>query len=438
WGGKGQITRFKFDWDTQKLLPITNPENAEASLRFLLETQTKSDQEMKSFLAKLSPHALLTGSNMGLPVLGNVKSDSTMDFMDTHAYWDHPQIWNIEGGWQNVDRAPMNNNSQLLSPFQGSLLFNLSHAPVEGKPLIVTEWNDCAPNEYRIEGPILMAAYGSLQDWDGMLQFDFGPALIGSEKMTNFAINSRPENMPLYIAGGLMFRLGYLKPAAVTVVEPLSDEAVLANGMKSDWLFGHPWLPYVAKVVKRFTGKKEEAPTDLAGLEKRNSPTESRVDSSTGEEALDYGKGILKIDSPKAQGLVGNIGNGQTLGTSGLWVEAAPRNPWAAVLVISLDAKPLDQSSRLLLVAQARAENSGQVYNASRKALKDAGHIPILMQGVQAVVSVVVDPKQKFKVTALDETGAALKTLKTTLEHGGLKFTVSPGDHSPYYLIEAK
>ncbi|HJT23502.1 MAG TPA: hypothetical protein VJ873_02945, partial [bacterium] len=169
----GKITRFKFDWETQKLLPVENPENADESLKFLLAEVTKTDREMKAFQRKLSPHALLTGSNMGLPVLGNIKSDAGLDFMDTHAYWDHPQIWNIVGGWSNVAHAPMNNNSQLLSPFQGSLLFGLSHDAVEGKPLIVTEWNACFPNEYRLEGPALMAAYASLQDWDGLLQFDF-------------------------------------------------------------------------------------------------------------------------------------------------------------------------------------------------------------------------------------------------------------------------
>src|SRR5581483_2680446 len=137
WGGKGKITRFKFDWETQKLLPVQNPENADMTLQFLLQEVTQSDHEMKAFQKKLSPHALLTGSNQGLPVLGNIKSDAGLDFMDTHSYWYHPQIWNIEGGWANVSIAPMNNSSLLKNPFQGSLVFSLSHAAVEGKPFIV-------------------------------------------------------------------------------------------------------------------------------------------------------------------------------------------------------------------------------------------------------------------------------------------------------------
>lgn len=438
WGGKGKITRFKFDWDSQKLVPTENPENADESLKFLLAEVTKTDKEMKAFQRKLSPHALLTGSNMGLPVLGNIRSDATLDFMDTHAYWDHPQIWNVVGGWSNVAHAPMNNNSQLLSPFKGSLIFGLSHDAVEGKPLIVTEWNDCFPNEFRLEGPVLMAAYSSLQDWDGLLQFDYVLDTIGTVRMSNFGINTRPDNEPLYQAGALIFRLGYLKAASVTVVEPVSDKAVLSNGMKSDWLFDHPWLPYVAKVEKQFTGKKQEEPADISGIVKLNHESEKEVDSSTGEETLDYGKGVLKIDSPYVQGYTGAIGTGEPIKTSGLEMTVAKRNPWVSVLAISLDRKPLKDSSKILLVAVARAENSGQVYNSTRTALKDPGEPPILMQGVEGVVSIAVKPGGKYGLVSLDESGEVGKSLRTTMTQGGLKFAISPADHTSYYLVTAQ
>jgi hypothetical protein len=436
-GGKGKITRFKFDWETQKLVPTQNPENADASLKFLLDQVTKANLDMKAFQTKLSPHALLTGSNMGLPVLGSIRSDAALDFMDTHAYWDHPQIWNIEGGWQNVARAPMNNTSQLSSPFKGSLIFGLSNDAVEGKPLIVTEWNDCFPNEYRLEGPMLMAVYGCLQDWDGMLQFNHGIDIPGTVRMTNFDINNRVDDQPLYQAGALIFRLGYLKAASVTVVEPVSDQQVLANGMKSEWLFDHPWLPYMAKVVKRFTGKSEEKPSDISAIEKLYSEAEKQVDSTTREESLDFGKGVLKIDSPQAQGLVGNIGNGQVLGTSGLWMQLAKRNPFAAVLAVSLDQKPLDNSKNFVVIAQARAENSGQVFNPTRTALKEAGGPPILQQGVEGTISIVDKAAKAYAVYPLDETGHRKKAIHGTMVKGAFEFKISPKDHTSYYWVTA-
>ncbi len=311
WGGQGEITRFKFDWETQGLLPLKNAENADQSLRFLYAELAKTDLEMKRFQQGLSPHALLAGSNMGLPVLGELRANALLDFMDTHAYWDHPQIWNIEGGWSNVAIAPFNNASQLRAPFQGSLLAGLAQSAVEGKPLLVTEWNDCFPNEYRLEGPLLMAAYGSLQDWDGFLQFDYDPTRPGLKRMSNFSISGRPDNEPLYQAGALIFRLGLLKAAPLTVTEALSDADLTKNGMKSPWLFDSPWLPYAVKVAKRFTGKQAAlADPALAEAAKYHRAADKVIDSSSGEESLDYGKGVLSLDAPQAQGFVGRNWDG--------------------------------------------------------------------------------------------------------------------------------
>ncbi|HEY5037565.1 MAG TPA: hypothetical protein VIJ93_00675, partial [bacterium] len=275
-------------------------------------------------------------------------------------------------------------------------------------------------------------------DWDGLLQFDYGPEIPGTVKMTNFSLNNRVDNEPLYQAGALIFREMLLKPSSVTVVEPISNKALFDNGMKSDWLFNHPWLPYVAKVVKKFTGPKEETPSDLTSIEKLHSADEKEINSSTGEETLKYGDGTLKLDSPCAQGLVGAIGNGQVLGTTNLWMQVSKRNPWAGVLAVSLDHKPLGKSGRFMVFAVAHAENSGQTYNATRTALRNPGQPPILMQGVQAEFSVVVDPSRKYRVTPLDESGKEGAPLKTTLEHGGLKFNLSPANHTSYYLVNGE
>jgi hypothetical protein len=438
WGGHGDITRFRFDWDDQKIKPILHPENEAESLRFLLQTVVKSNLEMKDFLKALSPHALLSGSNMGMPVLGNTYGDSVMDFMDGHGYWDYPQYEVTAAGWSDAEHAPMYNDSQLLKPFkpyEGPPLLRLSHDAVEGKPFICTEWNYCYPNEYRIEGPVLMAAYGSLQGWDGMLQHNWSPLWIGRQRMTNLDINGRPDNESLFIAGALIFRLGYLKPAPVTVVELLSDEAVLKNGMKSEWFYGHPWIPYVAKVAKRFTGKNEEPAADLSVVEKYYNRVDKVLNSATGELTLDYGKGVLKIDSPKAQGFAGAIGTGKKLKTSGLSLTLAKRNPWAAVLAVSLDQKPLSESGRFMVFAQARAENSGQVFNGTRTALKSAGRTPILMQGVKGEVSIAVNPALKYRVVPVDESGKKGRPLKASLTQGTLQFNLSPVDRTAYYLV---
>jgi hypothetical protein len=89
-----------------------------------------------------------------------------------------------------------------------------------------------------------------------------------------------------------------------------------------------------------------------------------------------------------------------------------------------------------MVFAVARAENSGQVYNPTRTALKDAGHAPVLMQGFEGEVSIVVDKKADYQVVPVDSSGKAGARLPTSMVNGGLRFKLSPKDHTAYYLLE--
>jgi hypothetical protein len=119
WGGKGQITRFAYDWGTQKLKAVRNPENAVQSFRFLSETSEATNADFQKYLRSLGVKSLFTMSNQGLPILADIRADAKLDHIDTHAYWDHPQVWNVQGGWENNDKAPFTNKSQLKNPFRG-------------------------------------------------------------------------------------------------------------------------------------------------------------------------------------------------------------------------------------------------------------------------------------------------------------------------------
>ena len=87
--------------------------------------------------------------------------------------------------------------------------------------------------------------------------------------------------------------------------------------------------------------------------------------------------------------------------------------------------------------AQARAENTGQVFNPTRTALKDAGGPPILQQGVEGEISIVAKGAEKFVVYRMDEAGHPVGPVKSRMVKGALEFTISPKDHTSYYWVTA-
>jgi hypothetical protein len=150
---------------------------------------------------------------------------------------------------------------------------------------------------------------------------------------------------------------------------------------------------------------------------------------------LDYGLGILKVDSPSVQGFTGAVGTDQNLRTSDMALNVSRRDPWVSVLAVSLDHRPIQKSSRIILFAAGRGENSGQVYNAARTALKNPGTTPVLLQGVKAGVAVRVNGARTYRVFPLSSSGVEGTPLKSTEEKGVLKFNISPQDHTGDYLI---
>jgi hypothetical protein len=269
-----------------------------------------------------------------------------------------------------------------------------------------------------------------------MLQFDFTPDLPGSVKLSSLSINTRPANEVMYQAGAYIFRKGLLKASDVTVVEPLSDRKVLAPGSASSWLAEHPWLPYAAAVRKQLTGKVEKPLPALGQVAPLFDEAGKKIISSTGELMLDYGRGLLKVDAPAVQGFVGTVGI--ALKASDLTLKLAPRNPWAGVLAVSLDGKPLAQSARFMVFAAAKEENAGQVWNAARTALKNPGQAPVMEQWVKGTVTLKVEGKGTFTARILDASGKPGKPLLTSLKHGELTIPLSPKNASGYYEVIRK
>jgi len=151
------------------------PQRTIDRMRFLAETEKSYFDDMRSFIKNdLGCKALVTGTIVFGPL--GLYAQSDMDFIDAHAYWQHPRFpgrpWD-QGNWL-VDQKPMVDNPE-QSP-----LFRLAAQRLEGKPYTVSEYNHPAPLDSQAECVPMIASFGALQDWDGIWLYTYSHSSTAS------------------------------------------------------------------------------------------------------------------------------------------------------------------------------------------------------------------------------------------------------------------
>ncbi len=186
----------------------------------------------------------------------------------------------------------------------------------------------------------------------------------------------------------------------------------------------------VARCGVEFTEDHEETPAfDPNAFE-----TDGFLVSSTGQLAWKEGKdasqgGYFTIDTPGTQAVVGCAENQKCrLGS----VTITPQCRFAALYVTALDRdKTIRSSKRLLVVALARARNTGMKLNAAENEILERGEAPILMEPVKATLS--FSGSEIVSVNVLDHDG---RRTSRTLPVTGRRFTVDgTRDKTLYYEV---
>jgi len=394
---------FEQDWSAGGRLKMKVPGDGEATLRFLSGLEERYFRTMRDHLRKLGVKYPLSGSNMSVPILADMRANAGLDFVAMNNYWDHPQIWKINNDWSRILSAPFDNKAQLRA-FQENTISALSQYRAKGKPFVITEWNDCFPNEHRMAGVPILAAYAALQGWDANLQFDFDHAPMASTSLAAFTLSKNPDHLAQWVMAAPLFLRGDVRRAPGEVVERLGPSKVFQVPSYSDLLSKDPGLPFVTRVSKVYEDKDVPEP-DASAYKAFQDETKGTIRSETGELLLDHKSGRLTIDSPLNQGVVGFL-KGHPIDLPSFKAEVA--NSYASLFLVSRDGKPLLTSRSLYLVAAVPVKHKGQVYNEARKALEAVGSPPLLAQVLKGQVTFKnVPPGGKVTLRPLSTGGTA-------------------------------
>lgn len=371
----------------------------------------------------------------------NLHSDSLIGTIDRHNYFG--------GG----DRFHFNSASMLAVPGGGSLSSSLQQ--VGNLPFMLSEWIHVFPNEWGVEGPAILGAYGmGLQGWDVSYPFQnrdngtFSTA-IGSETWDAAA----PNFIGIFPAVSRQVLRGDVKESEVVHTRNVHAPSLAKGELGFDEKVAQQWdiktfdsdvFPAAAlaaaRGVVRFTEKPEPtAKFDLAPYSKADA-----ILSSTGELAWNAGSnsqdGCIRINTAGTQALVGftkGFAKGATVVFTDATISSGSRYGAIYLSARSPDGT-IAKDKAVLITAIARARNAGSAIVGdslllSRGEERNGRPLgPVMMEPVAATIRLKRGGNPVVHI--LDHNG--VKTGRT-LPVKNASIEIDTGrDATPYYLVE--
>jgi hypothetical protein len=315
-------------------------------------------------------------------------------------------------------------------------------------PFTISEYDHPAPNFFVAEMYPMLNSYSAYQDFDGIYHFCTGSP-YNSGKINNFFHTSGHPLKQVFIpAGVVMFRMGAVKPGEHYVRLGLPEESVIGELVKAgDKLKLHVTnMNYVwdaAGSVNALTllhpVSVDTKAAELAISEKVSDPAGAWV-SETGEiiwENKDSINAVYKVNAPAARIAVGYIGGKNIeLGSVTIQMDETDYN-WASISLTSLDGKPVEESSKILLVAAGRAENTGWKWDEKFTTLGgDWGSAPSRAEGIPA--KLIFRDMDKFTVHSLDAAGNKVAEIKVSKKGSDRSFNIGSQHKTLWYILTRK
>jgi hypothetical protein len=270
-----------------------------------------------------------------------------------------------DAGWAINPGDHYTNQSITLDPT--ALPINCKQ--VVGHPTLITEGYWVLPDLYQSEAPLAIAAYSSLTGFDGYYWFVSGARewdIAHWDWGKDYKWNcSTPMGIGQFPAAALMYRHGDIKPGDVVVHEerelsdiwhektPLIAEEAGYDPNRDAQLPTKSSVKTTVNPLAFLVGRCEvvyggdSAKNKVADMKKYIDEDKKTVTSTTGEEKIDYDKGLLTVNAPKAQGAAGFLGKCGDIALGDVTITC--KNDYATITVVAMDDKPIKESAKLLV-----------------------------------------------------------------------------------------
>jgi len=404
-------------------------------IQFLAETEKAYFDGMRNFIKKdLGCKALVTGTIVFGPL--GLYAQSDMDFIDAHAYWQHPRFpgrpWD-SGNWI-VEQKPMTDHPDEAT------LFQLAAKRLLGKPFTVSEYNHPAPLDSQAACVPMIASFAAAQDWDGVWLYTYSHGTDDwyRENMNGyFDIDTNPAKWGFMRAGAAIFREAAVTPVKRRTVAVLSSSSNLLPRLAqlhlahdrdmfdvvSETCDAVLWIPY-GEHQTVLSNRLYVSFQPASGLEQTGrSSTQLRW-------SVENGKGFYSVIGGAAI-LAGHTARfGQATGQ--MIIVTSP--DFVALTLTALEnGTSLNDSRRILITACGRCENVGMKFSEDRHTVgRNWGEAPVQIEAVDGTIEI---PSGNWRCQAIGPDGLAKADVPVRSEGGRNYIDLSSQYKTMWYLL---
>ena len=367
----------------------------------------------------LGCRAMVTGTIVFGPL--GLYAQSDMDFIDGHAYWQHPHFPNPpwdSGDWQI--------NHKAMSDYPDeSTLYKLAAQRLADKPYTVSEYNHPAPLDSQAECVPMIASFAAAQGWDGVWLYTYSHSCDEWDRQhlnSYFDIDTNPAKWGFMLSGRKIFDGGIFCNTHYFESLTTTEEPLLETLAQTHLQHGSNIATTLSKPVREYPVLFRHLQADKR-VDKMvfRCPSRGGVQWDTDEHDKglyqSFGSGFCAIAGPAYR--FEEIGHGENALYKSMIKNIQIDEPgYAAVTAVVLDGQPDEDWKKILITACGRCENTGMQFSEDRRTVgRNWGKAPVLIESVEGVITLP---------SSADDTAMTCKVLNP---NGTVKkqFTVNNG-----------
>ncbi|MDR1281123.1 MAG: hypothetical protein LBK99_09915 [Opitutaceae bacterium] len=412
------------------------------TMLFLYELQNKFYDRFLAALRQAGYEGEVVSSNWmagrGFSHYFNLHSDARIGVLDRHNYFS---------GWKN---------SMLDKP--GSGLLGLGLQQVHDRPFMISEWAHIFPNQFGVEGPVLLGAYGlGLQGWDASCIFSEGipgdfPGVLG-KYLHDMMV---PEVVGIFPFVARQVLRGDVRESPRIVSRYVNIEGLHAGRLGfDDWsrtdgdvkeYGGHTVPPAslaVARCVVEFTPTFRATPSfDPAG--EGGMDCDNILSSSTGELRWKAGdtssRGWVTINTAGTQAVVG-FTQGRRFELDDVCIETISPD-FSAIYVTARDPDETIATANSIIVCTLARSRNADISEDEKPLLlqkrpdKGANAGPVLVEPVKATLTFKHQPTGTgMTVRILDHDGRDTGRVIPVGSGSDMKILLDGGTTQTFYYL---